>query len=578
MSNRLLIVFCCCVPRRSHVWLIVALTCLLGACASAPPRLQASTIISQSVQAVDADQDVPLLLIGAELALQQSDLPLAAQRYAQAAHLSIDPAIAEQATRLALAVKDAALAQSSLSRWRELTPDATGVAQATASLALANGELERAYEQLQQLSARDVENPWRAVVQVLAAAPDKASAADLLKRLATPERLGGVDTYWIAMSQLATRLDNAALAERLAESAVAKFKSAEAYAWSAKLALDRGDKTKARRQYELALRSDPANLRMRTAYAALLGDSGDNRAAARVLGVGAQSDVTYGARAAYAARAEDTAMLGALYREIQASSEERTGKRLFLLGQVAETIERPEDALRWYLQISETDERWLDAGMRMVVLNDEIGDGAAVRSRITILRQSVSSDPAALGDLYLLEASLLTRKTRSADALAVYARGLEQLPDDPRLLYARAMLSIDGGDIAGGEVDLRRIMSIEPDNADALNALGYTLADRTTRFVEAKLLIDRAIALKPGEAAIIDSLGWVNYRLGNLDEAARLLRKAFAITADAEIAAHLGEVLWVKGERDEARRIWAEARKKDPDNKILVEAIQRLSS
>ncbi|MEO8011498.1 MAG: tetratricopeptide repeat protein, partial [Dokdonella sp.] len=488
-----------------------------------------------------------------------------------------DPAISEQATRLALAVKDVALAQSALARWRQLTPDALGVAQANASLALASGDENLAYAELQGLAARPLQTPWRAVVQVLASAPDKAMAVRLLVRLATPERLGKLDTNWIALSQLATRLGDSAVAERLAESAVSRFKSADAYAWSAKLALDRGDKILARNQYELALNTEPANLRMRSAYAALLGDSGDNRGAARVLSGGAQNDVTYGARAAYAARAEDTSILAALYREMQASKDQRSGKRLFLLGQVAEILERPKEALGWYLEVTERDERWFDAGTRIVVVNDEIGDVAAAQSRITILRQTVSSDPGALGDLYLLEASLLTQKTRASEALAVYARGLEQLPDDSRLLYARAMLKIDGGDIGGAETDLRQIMSVEPDNADALNALGYTLADRTTRLDEAKQLIERALALKPDEAAIIDSLGWVNYRLGNLEEAARLLRKAFEINADAEIAAHLGEVLWVKGERDEARRIWAEASKQAPENKVLIEAIQRLS-
>ena len=161
-------------------------------------------------------------------------------------------------------------------------------------------------------------------------------------------------------------------------------------------------------------------------------------------------------------------------------------------------------------------------------------------------------------------------------AAAVYTRGLDQLPGDPRLLYARAMLAIELDDLAGAEKDLMRVIEDDPENADALNALGYTLADRTPRINEAVVLIEKALKLKPDEAAIIDSFGWAQYRLGHLDDAVAHLRKAYAKSPDTEIAAHLGEVLWVKGERDEARRIWEQGRAKDPENKVLGEAMRRL--
>ena len=117
-----------------------------------------------------------------------------------------------------------------------------------------------------------------------------------------------------------------------------------------------------------------------------------------------------------------------------------------------------------------------------------------------------------------------------------------------------------------------------PDDAEALNALGYTLADRTDRRAEALELIQRAILLKPDEPAIIDSLGWIRYRMGDLDGSLEELRRAYAKQADPEIAAHLGEVLWVKGDRDEARRVWEQGRKKDAKNKALLETIRRLTT
>jgi tetratricopeptide (TPR) repeat protein len=127
------------------------------------------------------------------------------------------------------------------------------------------------------------------------------------------------------------------------------------------------------------------------------------------------------------------------------------------------------------------------------------------------------------------------------------------------------------------EKDLRSIIKREPENAMALNALGYTLSDRTTRYAEAKDLIEKAHRLNPDDPAVLDSLGWVNYRLGNLDEAERLLRQALARFPDHEVAAHLGEVLWAKGEQSEAREIWGKALEQQPDSPILRSTVLRLT-
>lgn len=563
--------------RARSVGLAALASLLLAACASPPPRSTLRPPATQSVHPVAIEGDLPLALIAAELALQRSDIAEAATRYAAAARLSDDAAIAEQATRLALAVKQWLLARESLARWQSLAPNARGVLQARAWIALAEGDGERAYADLAALAADPSATGWRPVAQVLVGSDDKAAALRLLTRLATAERLGSTESNWIAMSQLALRLGDAALAGRLAAEAVARFHSGDSYAWSAQLALDRGDKAVARKQYGEALRRDPSNLRLRTGYAALLGDSGDPAGAARALAAGKQSDVTFGARAAYAARADDRNLLASLYREIQADDDARSGKRLMLLGQLAELLKQPKDALGWYREVPESDERWFDAGMRIVVIADEQGDADASHQRLGELRATVGADANQAGDLYLLEAELLARRKRHADSFAVYARGLEQLPGDPRLLYARAMLAIELDDLPAAERDLRQVIADDPDNADALNALGYTLADRAGRNDEALALVEKALALKPDEAAIIDSMGWIRFRMGQLDEALRHLRRAYAKTPDAEIGAHLGEVLWASGLRDEARGIWERARKDDPDNAVLLDTLRRLS-
>src|SRR5262249_959503 len=143
---------------------------------------------------------------------------------------------------------------------------------------------------------------------------------------------------------------------------------------------------------------------------------------------------------------------------------------------------------------------------------------------------------------------------------------------------ARALANDELDHVDAAVRDLRRVLELKPDDASAMNALGYTLADRTDHKDEALALIKKALALRPDEPAIIDSLGWVQYRLGHLDAALEQLRSAYDKQPDAEIAAHLGEVLWVSGRKDEARRIWDQGRKKDENNKVLLETIKRLSS
>ncbi len=139
------------------------------------------------------------------------------------------------------------------------------------------------------------------------------------------------------------------------------------------------------------------------------------------------------------------------------------------------------------------------------------------------------------------------------------------------------MLAEQRNDLGQMERDLRHVIKTDPDNAMALNALGYTLADRTTRYAEAKSLIERAHQLKPEDPAILDSLGWINYRTGNLVQAETYLRLALKLYPDAEIAAHLGEVLWAQGRQSEAREVWDEAYQQQPDNPILRSTLQRLT-
>jgi tetratricopeptide (TPR) repeat protein len=176
----------------------------------------------------------------------------------------------------------------------------------------------------------------------------------------------------------------------------------------------------------------------------------------------------------------------------------------------------------------------------------------------------------------LAESQLLREQSDFAGSLGVLKQATERFKDDPDLIYEQAMMTERVGQFDEMEALLRRVIELKPDYHHAYNALGYSLADRNVRLPEAKQLIERALKLAPGEPFIVDSLGWVEFRLGNLGEAAKLLRQAHTGRPDAEIAAHLGEVLWASGAQDEARRVLAEAAQRDPRNEALRETLGRL--
>jgi len=177
--------------------------------------------------------------------------------------------------------------------------------------------------------------------------------------------------------------------------------------------------------------------------------------------------------------------------------------------------------------------------------------------------------------LSLIEAEMLRDNGAEDQAMAVYDEALKANPDDPDLRYARAMAAAGMGRIDLLESDLRYIIARHPDHADALNALGYTLADRTDRLQEARQLIEKALALKPEEPAIQDSMGWVLYRMGDPAAAEPYLRDALDSVFDPEIAAHLGEVLWAQGRKDEARKVWDRALDEDPQHKYLLRILAK---
>ena len=243
-----------------------------------------------------------------------------------------------------------------------------------------------------------------------------------------------------------------------------------------------------------------------------------------------------------------------------------------LLAQAAEQRGDFAAAESWLARI-EDPKRALDVQSRRATLLARQGKVAEARD---IVRRTPEREPGDARAKLVAEAGVLREVKRWGDAFEVLGMASQRFPDDPDLIYEQAMMAEKMNRLDEMERLLRRVIELKPDNAHAHNALGYSLADRQVRLPEARDLIRRALDLSPGDPFITDSLGWVEFRLGNRDEALRLLRQAYAARPDAEIGAHLGEVLWISGQRDEARRVLREAVARDGSNDVLRETLSRL--
>jgi tetratricopeptide (TPR) repeat protein len=243
-----------------------------------------------------------------------------------------------------------------------------------------------------------------------------------------------------------------------------------------------------------------------------------------------------------------------------------------MLAQSAEQRGDFATAERWLAKVDDP-QRALDVQTRRASILVRQGQLAQARELIRQVPEKRAEDARAK---LVAEAALLRDAKRWREAFDVLAGATLRFADDPDLLYEQAMMAEKIDRLAEMEKLLRQVIALKPDNAHAHNALGYSLADRQQRLPEARQLIQRALQLAPGDPFITDSLGWVEFRMGNRDEALRLLKNAYVARPDPEIAAHFGEVLWAAGQRDEARRVWREGRVREPANEVLRETLSRL--
>ncbi len=243
----------------------------------------------------------------------------------------------------------------------------------------------------------------------------------------------------------------------------------------------------------------------------------------------------------------------------------------FHLGQVSEERKRYEEAAGWYLSV-EGGEQYILSHARYAFMLAKQGRLAEGRKHLQTLQVQ---SPAQRVQVLQTEAQLLRENKAYQDSFDVLKSALDSEPDHPELLYdvALAAEKLDRIDVA--ETSLRRLITLKPDNAQAYNALGYTLADRTDRLAEARDYIEKALKLSPEDPFILDSMGWVEYRLGNHVQGLEFLQRAYQQRPDPEIAAHLGEVLWVKGAKSEAEKIWRDSLRDNPGSEELQKVLKK---
>ncbi|WP_414648483.1 tetratricopeptide repeat protein [Dyella sp.] len=526
--------------------------------------------------APDPDHDLLTQMLAGELALSDSDLKGASQAYGKAMVVSKDPDVAGKATALAIATHDPNAAQNAINRWQALGASASQLAQARAELAIEQGKTDEARHQLSTLLASGDKDAWRMFGRVLIGSRDPALAANLLESLATPDKLPADPKAWLAMSQLGEQLGRHVYAQQIADGAMKRFGTAETYAWAAQLKLDNGDKTGGLTLLREAQGRDPTNIGLRITYASLLGQSGQYAQATQLLEKGPQNAQTYAMRAALAANAKDDKTLAEVYKQLTQAPANVRDSSAYLLGQLAEVLDRKEEALKWYDQVPDDDDHAFDADLRSAILLQSLGRSAEAHQQLAEMQTDYLDQPAQLRRAYEVDADLYMREKRHSEAINAYTHALQVVPDDPDLLYGRGLAYAEMGKIDLAVGDFRRLLQIKPNDIDASNALGFTLADANRDLPEAEKLISMARAAKPNDPSIADSWGWLQYRLGHLNQAAEVLRSAWQSGKDADVGVHLGEVLWKEGQHEQAQHIFDEVRRIDPHNANLQETIKRL--
>ncbi|MDN3922383.1 tetratricopeptide repeat protein [Roseateles violae] len=582
----------------------VALTLLLAAClgqASAQAKPDDSIAAAQDAAAsapvVNSSMDAPLfyqLLVG-EMELRTGQAGVAYQVLLDAARRTQDEELFKRVINIALQARAGDQALSAARAWRDSVPTSLEAQQMTIQLLAL---LNRPAEIAEPLSALMALTPQPQRPALLASLPR------LFQRAAEPKKVYASLTPLLqqAAREPGTRVAALAVQARLALQAGETAQALELTRELAQAAPELDDamqlalelmptRPEAEALITARLQAQPQNNALRLAYGRALARAQRAAEAAREFRtVTETSPETAAAWFALGtleldlrhAKAAETALLEYLKRLPEKAADEDAAtantearqQAWLMLSQAAEQRGDLKAAESWLAKVDKQHRR-IETQFRQASLLARQGKLEEGRRLLQALPETSDEDVRAK---LLAESQLLRDAQQWQAAYEVLARASARLPADADLLYEQSMMAEKLGRLDEMEALLKKVMTLKPEHHHAYNALGYSLADRNVRLDEARELIVKALSYAPNEPFIVDSMGWVEYRLGNQNEALRLLRQAYAARPDTEIAAHLGEVLWVSGYQDEARRVWQEGAARDPKNEALKETLARLKA
>ena len=557
------------------------LTALLTACstiATEPEVVVAAPVVKEPEPAIERpippDSVYPLLL--AEFALRRRSYDVALKNYMAQSEILLEPAVSAHATHLAQFMQREDEALQAVQLWLQLEPDNVEANNTIASLLARQG---RTVEAIPHLGI--VAHSGAAVhFPILLTGFDKLSPADQAKLVA------GINDFSLEYPNDTGLLLSQAIIHRelkqgdlTLEKLDKLFKlepfQPQALTLEARILIERDDPAPLQR-IETALETKPDNHKLRLQYAQLLTRS--SMLAARqqfeILAADAPDNGDLLFSLALINRETGNNNEAKAYLKQMLEKDMRASEAPYYMGRILEGEQDLDGAISHYMEV-EGGRDFLSANSRIgaILLDTDRGDQNHV-----YLNELRAKHPQKKEQLYGLEVEMLTRSGNSDAAMGILNTALREMPESTTLRYTRSMLGEHRNNLVLMESDLREIIHREPDNVTALNALGYTLANRTDRYSEAFSLISRALELAPEEPAILDSMGWILYRQGMYTEAVEYLSRAYAKFPDPEVAAHLGEVLWVSGDTDSAMTVWQGAILKDPNHELLVKTMQRLGA
>lgn len=528
-------------------------------------------VLPENLPEVELTADLMYKILLADLARQRSNKELALAAIVDAAIETRDPRLAAQATRQAVISSQFATAIQMAELWQELSPNDVDAYQTLGNLLVVDKKPEQAaiyYSRALALTDKKKRNLLLTQISsTLIRYSSQQQTLDLIEDLAR-EYPDSVDVA-LAHASVASKLKQYDIATTAIDRALAlEPENVDAAVFKFSLLTLQNKDSAAVDFASDFLKRHPDAILLRTALARhFLEESQLEQAEKEYLIIHKQDPASFIAPMALALIRIDSGLLddASEYLEKVLQLQPNNDLARVYLGDIASKQKRLDDAITWYRAVTDQDQLFT-ARVRLVdVIMERDGIEAALRELEGIHPESPSQSI----DLILLQNELLAREGRLAESLELINDALADNPDNIELLYARAMIAAQQKDVANLEKDLLRVLEIQPGHVQSLNALGFTLADLTDRYDEAYTLIAAALKKKPGDPFILDSMGWVSYRLQNLDAAEEYLRKALAKRNDPEIASHLVEVLLAAGKLREATEILAKANKDFPGDKKL---------